>query len=185
MELSKHEKSATRITLAPRSDESTAAYIAATYSFQFDTRDDVKLTLNDWDIQFANWYKQGPTIRVNMVVDDRSGIRDLGNVALESAGARGDLNYDAYASLDAVLGHTYVVHTKDRNSDLWIRFRIVAMDDYAVTIVGERMSKKTVRKTKADWARAERKRIAEEKKRAAEAERAKKEAARRARRKKD
>lgn len=101
-------------------------YAAATFSFEFETRDDVQLARNDWDIQYGNG---NDSLSVQMVVDDRSRIFDLGaadfaTAPLPDAGA----TIGGEKPLDAVKDHVYVVHTVDADTDLWSRFRILEIE---------------------------------------------------------
>ncbi len=101
-------------------------YAAATFSFEHATRDDAKLTVNDWDVQFGNG---GDLLSVNMVVDDRSRIFDLGVADFATAPAPdAPLVSGGDKPVDARAGHVYVVHTVDRDTDLWTRFRILELE---------------------------------------------------------
>jgi hypothetical protein len=100
-------------------------YEKATFSFQHGLRDDPKnVTHNDWDLLFGNG---DDVFDVTMVVD-RSRIRDLGAIDMDSLETIPAL--PAYEtptrekSLPAVVGHVYLVHTKDNNSDLYAIFRV-------------------------------------------------------------
>ena len=110
-------------------------YADAAFSFEKGTNGESakQLTRNDWDVYFYTIYRNdGSIVRdvldVSMVTDDRSRIRDLG-----------ELNWDddfvvpklpAYEipirekGADAVAGHIYLVHTKDRDTDLYALFRV-------------------------------------------------------------
>jgi RNA polymerase sigma factor (sigma-70 family) len=102
------------------------AYVAATYSFEHETRDDVKRTHNDWDFVFAEW-GGSQWIDVVTVTDDRSRVRDLGPVDFAAA-LRGDVHPgSADEKAAAVEGHTYLVHTLDSGTDRWTLFRVVEL----------------------------------------------------------
>ncbi len=115
-------------------------YLDATFSFEFGMNgaSSVPLTRNDFDILFGN-NPNRDTFRVTMVTDDCSRIRDLG-----------PLNWGdpfqvppipAYPvptdepDVDAIVGHIYVVHTKDTNTDLYALFRVEALDPTKSVII--------------------------------------------------
>ncbi|HJZ79853.1 MAG TPA: hypothetical protein VKD91_05890 [Pyrinomonadaceae bacterium] len=108
-------------------------YTVATFSFEFGVNGDaaLPLTRNDWDILFGN-NPSRDTFRVTMVVDDRSRIRDLG--ALNWSDSFQVPVIPAYPvpttepDVDAVVGHMYVVHTKDTETDLYALFRVEALE---------------------------------------------------------
>lgn len=108
-------------------------YVNATYSFEFGINGEgaVPLTRNDWDIEFGN-SPDRDVFDVTMVADDCSRMLDLG-----------PLNWtDSFQvpvvppypvptrdpSVAAVVGHMYVVHTKDTETDLYTLFRVEALD---------------------------------------------------------
>jgi hypothetical protein len=108
-------------------------YVDACFSFEYGMNGAaaVDITANDWDILFGN----GPdtdTLRVSMVGDDRSSMRDLG--PLNWGDSFQVPVVPAYAvptnepELNAIVGHMYVVHTKDTNTDLYALFRVEALD---------------------------------------------------------
>jgi len=106
-------------------------YQKATFSFEFGLRDDpTYLHRNDWDLQYGNG---GEHFHVAMVSDDRSRIVDLGQIDW------GQLDTTRLAKLPAhpqprrefvptAPGHVYMVHTVDRNSDLYALFRVERVD---------------------------------------------------------
>lgn len=106
-------------------------YQKATFSFEFGLRDDPAcLHANDWDLQYGNG---GDHFHVTMVADDRSRIVDLGEIDW------GQLDTKRLAKLPphpqprrefvpSAVGHVYLVHTVDRNSDLYALFRVEAVD---------------------------------------------------------
>lgn len=106
-------------------------YQKATFSFEFGLRDDpTYLHSNDWDLQYGNG---GQHFHVTMVSDDRSRIVDLGKMDW------GQLDTTRLAKLPphrrpqrefvpTALGHIYLVHTVDRNTDLYALFRVEAID---------------------------------------------------------
>ncbi len=101
---------------------SPEGYIVSTYSFEHATRDDVKKTRNDWDFCLSSGGELA-TIDVRMVVDDVSVIRDLGTVDWASIRAgRVDPGVGAESAVPKV-GHTFLIHTSDSDSELWILMR--------------------------------------------------------------
>jgi len=109
-------------------------YRDAAFSFEFGMNGDlsIPLTRNDWDILF----QRGPTnfdnaFTVTMVTDDCSRIRDLG--AFNWSDAFQVPVLPAYPvptrdpDVNVVVGHMYVVHTKDTQTDLYFLFRVEAL----------------------------------------------------------
>ena len=94
------------------------AYVAATYSFEKATRDDVKATNNDWDFMFES------KLRVKMVTDDRSRIWDLGAASYADARAGAVTFVSDGEQADVVAGHLYAVHTADSGTDQWALMRV-------------------------------------------------------------
>ena len=102
-------------------------YQKATFSFEHALRDDpTNITGNDWDVQYGN---AGNHFHVAMVSDDRSRMIDLGATTWE------ELDMDKLEKrppyprprrefVPAVTGHIYLVHTVDRNTDLYALFRV-------------------------------------------------------------
>lgn len=107
-------------------------YYKATYSFELGTQGENSIARNDWDIIYDNIYMELPTgiiedqIDVNTVRDDRSTIADLGIVDFDSVKTV-PLSVDYTERVRAITGHVYIVHTKDTNSDLYIKFIVTAM----------------------------------------------------------
>ena len=104
-------------------------YAYAAYSFKFggNGSEIQRLCRNNWDILFGN----SPTedmFDVTMVADDRSRIKDLGRYNW------GDRFYvprlPAYeepereASVKAIVGHIYLVHTRDTDNNYYVLFRV-------------------------------------------------------------
>lgn len=108
-------------------------YVDAAFSFEFGMNGvgALPLTRNDWDILFGNWPDRD-TFEVTMVVDDCSRIQDMG--ALNWSDAFQVPVVPAYPvptsdpDVDAVVGHMYVVHTKDTGTDLYFLFRVEALE---------------------------------------------------------
>lgn len=102
-------------------------YEKATFSFEFALRDDPNSTIgNDWDLQFGSVPNH---FHVTMVSDDRSRIADLGEATLEQLDLAQLEKLPATARpqrefVPAIVGHVYVVHTVDRNTDLYAVFRV-------------------------------------------------------------
>jgi len=115
-------------------------YTQAAFSFKYGVNGDgaLKLTRNNWDLLFGN----SPTpdaFDVTMVTDDCSRIKDLGKLNWTD-------NFDvpalpAYSqptresSVKAIVGHMYLVHSKDSDSDHYSLFRVEALTpNQSVTI---------------------------------------------------
>lgn len=131
------KEQAGRFTLEWRRDsKSDADYHRATASFEYATRLDYKRTLNDWDLSLqGNGSKRYPyMLQVRTVADDRSEIWDLGKVNLRKAKKSSVKSRSAVKAvrgrrgvslgLAPKVGHTYVVHTLDSNSDFWSAFTV-------------------------------------------------------------
>ena len=108
-------------------------YVDATYSFEYGMNGEgaISLTRNDWDIEFGN-SPDRDDFHVTMVVDDCSRMADMGPLNWSDSFQIPVL--PAYPvptrdpSVPAVVGHMYVVHTKDTETDLYALFRVEALD---------------------------------------------------------
>lgn len=108
-------------------------YDLAAFSFKYGGNGPVtrKLTRNNWDILFGNGARDRDTFEVTMVTDDRSRIKDLGELSWYDTFKVPSL--DAYPaptrepSVNAVTGHMYLVHSRDRDSDYYALFRVEAL----------------------------------------------------------
>jgi hypothetical protein len=120
-------------------------YVEAAFSFEhgMNGKEALRVTLNDWDLLFGNSLN-ADTFDVTMVTDDCSRIKDLGELGW----------YDAFKipvlpahpeptrepSVQALVGHMYIVHTKDRETDLYALFRVEALEPRtSVTISWKRV----------------------------------------------
>ena len=107
-------------------------YDKATYSFEFGIRDDPTVSIgNDWDLQYGSVPNH---FHVTMVSDDRSRIVDLGNGKLDELDFKRLRKLPAFGFpqrefVQAVAGHVYLVHTVDRNTDLYALFRVDALEE--------------------------------------------------------
>ena len=107
-------------------------YQDATFSFEFGMNGvgTLPMTRNDFDILFGN-SPSVDTFEVTMVVDDRSRIQDLG--ALNWGDSFQVPEVPAYPvptrdpDVNVIVGHMYVVHTKDTETDLYALFRVEAL----------------------------------------------------------
>lgn len=114
-----------RITLLARAKYQD--YEKATFSFEHGIRDDPKLaiTRNDWDLLYGN---SGDALDVTMVSDDRSRIKDLGPLNWSDDIVITELPAHPVPTREpgqpAVVGHMYLVHTRDRDSDFYALFRV-------------------------------------------------------------
>jgi hypothetical protein len=108
-------------------------YVDATFSFEHGINGDgaVVFTRNDWDLLFGNSPSFDSFI-VTMVGDDRSRIQDLGALNWSDAFQVPVLTPHPVPINDpgvsVVVGHMYVVHTKDSDSDLYYLFRVEALN---------------------------------------------------------
>ena len=123
-----------RVTLvARRVTNGLDNYVDACFSFEFGTNGEASLplTLNDWDILFGN-DPGDDTFDVTTAGSDISRIQDMGALNW------GDVFQVPVLTplpvptnepdVKAVIGHMYVVHTKDSNSDLYALFRVEALE---------------------------------------------------------
>lgn len=126
-------------------------YVDAAYSFEFGMNGEAALPLsrNDWDILFGN-NPNRDTFQVTIATDDCSRIADIG--AHNWSDPLEVLSFPAYpvptneAEVAAVVGHMYVVHTKDTDTDLYFLFRVEALEPLnRVTI-----SWKSIQRPKSD-----------------------------------
>jgi len=108
-------------------------YVDATFSFELGMNGDVAeaLTRNDWDLQFGN-NPNIDTFNVSMVGDDRSRIQDIGALNWSDTFQVPILTPHPVPAIEpevvTVVGHMYVVHTKDTETDLYALFRVEALD---------------------------------------------------------
>ncbi len=108
-------------------------YTQAAFSFKYGVNGGaaLKLTRNNWDLLFGN-SPLPDAFDVTMVTDDCSRIKDLG--ALKWSKHLHIPVLPAYdkptrePSVKAIVGHIYVVHTKDRDEDHYAVFRVEALD---------------------------------------------------------
>ena len=103
----------------------------ATFSFEHGLRDDPNnLTHNDWDIEFGNG---GDFFGVTMVNDDCSRITDLGKLTWHEVELAALPQLPAHSQptrepqVRAIPGHMFMVHTKDRDSELYALFRVESL----------------------------------------------------------
>ena len=119
--------------LARKKVDGVDNYTQAAFSFKFGVNGDAELgvTLNNWDLLFGN-SSVPDAFDVTMVTDDCSRIKDLG--ALNWSGPFKVPALPAHPeptrepSVKAIVGHMYVVHTKDRDSDHYSLFRVDALE---------------------------------------------------------
>jgi len=118
---------------ARKSENGVDNYPYATFSFEFGGNGpDVRLNCrNDWDILFGNSVTPD-AFDVSMVVDDRSRMKDLGNYQwtdqFEVPRLPAYEEPEHEPSVKAVVGHIYVVHTRDRETDQYALFRVEKLD---------------------------------------------------------
>jgi hypothetical protein len=107
-------------------------YAKATFSFKFGLNGEeaLSVTRNNWDVLFGNT-RERDIFDVTMVTDDCSRIKDLGKLSWYDTFTVPSL--DAYTeptrepSVNAIEGHMYLVHSKDRDSDHYALFRVEAL----------------------------------------------------------
>jgi len=118
-----------RVTVAARKANNFAD---AVFSFEFGVNGDsaVQLTLNDWDIQFGNT-PGVDSFNVSMAGDDCSRIQDMGALDWTDAFQVPVLTAHPVPTIEpeinAIVGHMYVVHTKDRETNLYALFRVESL----------------------------------------------------------
>jgi len=104
-------------------------YPYAAYSFKFGGNgpEIEKLSRNNWDILFGN-SPEPDSFDVTLVTDDRSRIRDLGNHTWAEKFAVPTLaayeEPEREPSVKALEGHVYLVHSRDRDTDLYALLRV-------------------------------------------------------------
>ncbi|MEO8647720.1 MAG: hypothetical protein ABI539_01000 [Acidobacteriota bacterium] len=120
-------------------------YTLAAYSFEKGANgpEAFSVTCSVWDIYFYTYRRNDglvvkDVLDVSMVVDDRSRIKDLGPLEWNALGKLPRLAaYESAARekpVEAIVGHIYLVHTADRDSDTYTLFRVDEL------ISGERVS---------------------------------------------
>ena len=108
-------------------------YVDAAFSFEHGMNGGTALpfTRNDWDLQFGN-NPNNDSFNVTMVVDDCSRIQDMGALNWSDNFQVPVLPAYPVPTRDpeviAVVGHMYVVHTKDTETNLYALFRVEALD---------------------------------------------------------
>jgi len=134
-------KTVTLLSRAKYKDES-GGYNKSTFSFRDGVRADVGgVTRKNYELQYGqiNWNGDSDWFTVTLASDDRSRIKDLGvlewsdivevpllpasseleGFKMPSEGHEGSPNVAR-----VVVGHLYVVHSKDSDSDFYVLFRV-------------------------------------------------------------
>jgi len=119
--------------LARKKVDGVDNYTQAAFSFKYGVNGDaaLKVTRNNWDLLFGN-SPLPDAFDVTMVTDDCSRIKDMG--ALNWSDAFDVPTLPAYPqptrepSVKAIVGHLYVVHTKDRDDDHYALFRVESLE---------------------------------------------------------
>jgi len=115
--------------LKRKSENGVDNYVYAAYSFKFGGNgpDVQRLCRNNWDLLFGN----SPTpdaFDVTMVTDDRSRIKDLGRWNWSDKFDVPRLSAyeepESEPSAKAVVGHMYLVHTRDTDYNHYVLFRV-------------------------------------------------------------
>ena len=110
-------------------DNKVDNYVYATYSFKFGGNgpEIQKLCRNNWDLLFGNSSVQD-AFDVTMVTDDRSRIKDLGSYNWEQKFHIPTLSAyeepEREESVKAIVGHMYLVHTRDTDNNHYVLFRV-------------------------------------------------------------
>lgn len=128
-----HGEPQTITLLARKKVDDVDNYTRAAFSFKYGVNGDaaLKVTRNNWDLLFGN-SPLPDAFDVTMVTDDCSRIKDLG--ALNWSDAFDVPALPAYPqptrepSVKAIVGHMYVVHTKDRDNDHYALFRVESLE---------------------------------------------------------
>lgn len=108
-------------------------YVDACFSFEHGVNGEgaLPLTRNDWDILFGN-SPEPDAFTVTTVVDDRSRIQDMGALDWGDAFQVPIIPANPVPTTEpdvkAIVGHMYVVHTKDTETDLYALFRVEALE---------------------------------------------------------
>lgn len=114
---------------ARKSENGVDNYIYATFSFKYGGNgpEVQKLCRNNWDILFGNSVTPD-SFDVTMIVDDRSRIKDLGKYKWSDKFSVSRLSAyeepEREPSVKALVGHIYLVHSRDRDSDHYALFRV-------------------------------------------------------------
>ena len=104
-------------------------YPYATYSFKCGGNGPKiqKLCRSNWELLFGN-SAEADSFDVTMTADDRSRIRDLGSHTWANKFTVPNLpeygKPQREPSVKAIVGHVYVVHAKDTDTDLYALFRV-------------------------------------------------------------
>ncbi len=118
--------------LARRDRDGHDNYTQAAFSFKHGINgdDSLKITRNNWDLLFGN-SPLADAFDVTMVTDDCSRIKDLGELnwfdALDVPLLPAYIKPTRAPSVKALVGHMYVVHTKDRDDDHYALFRVESL----------------------------------------------------------
>ncbi|HEX8178966.1 MAG TPA: hypothetical protein VF525_05420 [Pyrinomonadaceae bacterium] len=108
-------------------------YTQAAFSFKYGVNGDaaLKVTRNNWDLLFGN-SSLPDAFDVTMVTNDCSRIKDLGALNWPDVYyvpvLPAHLEPTREPSVKAIIGHMYVVHTKDTDNDHYALFRVEALE---------------------------------------------------------
>jgi hypothetical protein len=115
--------------LKRKTEDGVDNYAYATFSFEYGGNgpEIQKLCRNDWDLLFGN-SPLPDAFSVTTITDDRSRIKDVGRLTWDSDFKVPRLpayeEPESEPSVKAVEGHIYLVHTRDRDTDLYALFRV-------------------------------------------------------------
>src|SRR5215203_5390283 len=123
-----------KITLVARKKvDNVDNYTQAAFSFKYGVNGDaaLKVTRNNWDVLFGN-SPLPDAFDVTMVTDDCSRIKDLGVLKwsdpFDVPVLQAHPEPTREPSVKAIVGHMYVVHSKDRDDDHYALFRVETLE---------------------------------------------------------
>jgi len=99
------------------------AYAAATFSFQFDTRDDVAQARNDWSIQLTG----SDRLDIRMVTDDRSFAWRIPSGRVDQLPVPDQMGPGAEGFERLRRKDLFLIHTLDSETDRWDLLRVLEL----------------------------------------------------------
>jgi hypothetical protein len=119
--------------LARKKVDGVDNYSQASFSFKYGMNGDaaLKTTRNNWDLLFGN-SPLPDAFDVTTVTDDCSRIKDLGALnwsdTFNVPSLPAHLKPTRDPSVKAIVGHIYVVHSKDTGDDHYALFRVESLE---------------------------------------------------------
>jgi hypothetical protein len=132
--------------LARKKVDGVDNYTHAAFSFKYGINGDAALgvTRNNLDLLFGN-SPLFDAFDVTMVTDDCSRIKDLGALNwsdyVEVPALPAHPEPTREPSVGAIVGHMYVVHSKDRDSDHYALFRVEGLDPGITVTISWKLTK--------------------------------------------